>query len=522
MGRESRKKHKRRHRDSYDSRSDSYERRRRRRSSPPRNPGYFRPRRRDFRRDRSPEDRPFRFDSPPKDQDNVMGAMAAAKVIGGGLASARDVMQSIQTMTMTQASKVDRKLYVGNLPPDITPKQLVDLLNHALIKVKGNINPGDPVISAWIASDGHYAFVEFRSPEEANNGFALNNISIHGNTLKVGRPNTYNGAYSSLKLMSGSALMMGESMTNPEKHAVNVLDADESMFDPLGEKKMITQTGEKQPEPAPKPEDNNADGPLVTKMGVFNAITGGSMSTMMGGTVSGEVYRIELPSRVIVLKDIVKYEYVAYEDDYEDLIDDLKKELNRHGMIVNIKIPHYQFLERKEQEQEEEKKDGEKPKEESKILSSDEIDLSTIKAALPKKQGFGNVYVEYVSEEDAKKARKELNGRRYGKSFVEVSYHSLEKFENDDFSEPEIITTGKENMQGFEGMEHMAIEFKDGVQSSVQDEIRNFRKTLREGQQNQLAIKGDQEAKKGIQQAQVYRKEEAAKAIDPVINYKIL
>jgi len=44
---------------------------------------------------------------------------------------------------------------------------------------KNNL-PGDPVLSAWISTDGHYAFVEFRSSEEANNGFLLNNISILG------------------------------------------------------------------------------------------------------------------------------------------------------------------------------------------------------------------------------------------------------------------------------------------------------------------------------------------------------
>ena len=51
-------------------------------------------------------------------------------------------------------------------------------------------------MSAWISSDGHYAFVEFRTPEEANQGFALNNIAIMGQPLKVGRPKTYSGLFS--------------------------------------------------------------------------------------------------------------------------------------------------------------------------------------------------------------------------------------------------------------------------------------------------------------------------------------
>jgi splicing factor U2AF subunit len=75
----------------------------------------------------------------------------------------------------------------------------VKLLNAALSALKANTQPGDPVLSAWISTDGHYAFVEFRSAEEANNGFQLNNIMILGQPLKVGRPKTYTGALSMME-----------------------------------------------------------------------------------------------------------------------------------------------------------------------------------------------------------------------------------------------------------------------------------------------------------------------------------
>ncbi len=41
--------------------------------------------------------------------------------------------------------------------------------------------------------------MEFRSAEEANNGFLLNTISILGQPLKVGRPKTYTGTLSSIE-----------------------------------------------------------------------------------------------------------------------------------------------------------------------------------------------------------------------------------------------------------------------------------------------------------------------------------
>jgi splicing factor U2AF subunit len=83
-----------------------------------------------------------------------------------------------------------------------------------MIKIKANTKPGDPVLSAWISTDSHYAFVEFRTAEEANNGFSLNSISILGQPLKVGRPKTYTGSFSMMEDGSvpntvGAALQAG-------------------------------------------------------------------------------------------------------------------------------------------------------------------------------------------------------------------------------------------------------------------------------------------------------------------------
>jgi len=77
-----------------------------------------------------------------------------------------------------------------------------------------------------------------------------------------------------------------------------------------------------------------------------------------------------------------------------------------------------------------------------------------------------------------------------------------------------MITTGKEDMAGFEGMEHMAIEFKDGAHSSVQEEIRNMRKYQRENVEYQLAIKQEDNNSHAVKQATSYRVGETK---DPVI-----
>ncbi len=48
---------------------------------------------------------------------------------------------------------------------------LIDIVTEAIMSLGVIEEPGCPVVSAWISSDGHYAFVEFRTAEEANHGF---------------------------------------------------------------------------------------------------------------------------------------------------------------------------------------------------------------------------------------------------------------------------------------------------------------------------------------------------------------
>lgn len=68
-------------------------------------------------------------------------------------------------------------------------------MNAVYKKVGVNTEPpGDTVVGAWISPDGHYAFVEFRTPEEATTGLnALSGggVKIMGYTLKTGRPKQF-------------------------------------------------------------------------------------------------------------------------------------------------------------------------------------------------------------------------------------------------------------------------------------------------------------------------------------------
>jgi splicing factor U2AF subunit len=53
-------------------------------------------------------------------------------------------------------------------------------MNTAMISMELNVKSGNPIISTWISGENNYAFLEFRTPEEAKNAFKLDGISLLG------------------------------------------------------------------------------------------------------------------------------------------------------------------------------------------------------------------------------------------------------------------------------------------------------------------------------------------------------
>jgi len=111
-----------------------------------------------------------------------------------------------------------KKLYIGNLPIGLTPPILLQFLNSALMKLKPNLfYNGSPIVTCWISSDGHYAFIEFRSIEEANAGFILNGYKILDKPLKIGRPKSYIGLTENNDVLNTAAY----AFLNKDKNKLN-------------------------------------------------------------------------------------------------------------------------------------------------------------------------------------------------------------------------------------------------------------------------------------------------------------
>jgi splicing factor U2AF subunit len=87
-------------------------------------------------------------------------------------------------------TKQQREIYIGNLPPGVTVPEITDFMNVTIRQL--GLSAGAPVgsvVCSWVSTDGHYAFVELRTVEEASASMAyLTGLQIGTYVLKVGRP----------------------------------------------------------------------------------------------------------------------------------------------------------------------------------------------------------------------------------------------------------------------------------------------------------------------------------------------
>ena len=109
-----------------------------------------------------------------------------------------------------------RRLYVGNITPEATENNVGTFFNEQMREngwaidddPKGVQGP-DPVVSVQVNHDKSYAFVEFRSADEASKAIGFDGIVFQNQVLKIRRPKDYLG-----NDFSGSTHIPGVVSTN--------------------------------------------------------------------------------------------------------------------------------------------------------------------------------------------------------------------------------------------------------------------------------------------------------------------
>ncbi|XP_057498740.1 splicing factor U2af large subunit B-like isoform X2 [Actinidia eriantha] len=345
----------------------------------------------------------------------------------------------VQAMTQ-QATRHARRVYVGGLPPTANEQSVATFFSHVMSAIGGNTaGPGDAVVNVYINHEKKFAFVEMRSVEEASNAMALDGIIFEGAPVKVRRPSDYNPSLAAtlgpsqpnpnlnlgaVGLTPGSAgglegpdrifvgglpyyfteaqirellesfgplrgfdLVKDRETGNSKGYAFCVYQ-DLSVTDiacaalngiKMGDKTLTVRRAN-QGTTQPKPEQENV---------LLHAQQQVALQRLM-------LQPPTLATKVLCLTQVVNVDELKDDEDYEDIVEDMRTECGKFGTLVNVVIP--------------------RPNPNSEPTP-----------------GVGKVFLEYVDVDSATKARQGLNGRKFGGNQVVAVFYPENKFSEADY-----------------------------------------------------------------------------------------
>ncbi|KAK9136381.1 hypothetical protein Syun_015711 [Stephania yunnanensis] len=323
------------------------------------------------------------------------------------------------------------RVYVGGLPP-ANEQSVAAFFSRAMSSVGGNtFGPGDAVVDVYINHEKNFGFLEMRSVEEASNAMALDGIIFEGTPLKVRRPSDYSPSLAArlgptqpdpnLNL-SAVGLTPGSSggREGPDRIFVGGLPCQVTepqlrelleYFGPLRDLDLIKdrETGRSKGYAFCVYQDHAATDIACAalngiKMGdrtitVRRKIRGVSQPKPEHETVSVQTHQQRLLSqrgarastKILCLKQAVSADELRADDEYEDIVEDIREEGSKFGKLVNVVIPR----------------------------------PSPIGEPSP---GVGKVFLEYADAGGAENALAKMNGRLFGGLQIAAVLYPENKF----------------------------------------------------------------------------------------------
>ncbi|PWZ38772.1 hypothetical protein Zm00014a_017796 [Zea mays] len=340
-----------------------------------------------------------------------------------------------QAMTQ-QATRHARRVYVGGLPPTANEQTVAIFFNGVMAAIGGNTaGPGDAVLNVYINHDKKFAFVEMRSVEEASNAMVLDGIMFEGAPVKIRRPTDYNPSLaaalgpsqpnpnlnlSAVGLTPGSAgglegpdrifvgglphyfteaqvrellesfgplrgfdLVKDRETGNSKGYAfcvyqdLNVTDIACAALNgiKMGDKTLtVRRANQGASQPRPEQESILLQAQQQVQMQKFVYQVGGA-----------------LPTKVVCLTQVVTADELRDDEEYDDIVEDMREEGHKYGNLVKVAIPR--------------------------------PDPSGAPVA-----GVGKVFLEYADVEGSTKAKTGMHGRKFGGNQVVAVFYPEDKF----------------------------------------------------------------------------------------------
>ncbi|GMI68887.1 hypothetical protein like AT4G36690 [Hibiscus trionum] len=343
-------------------------------------------------------------------------------------------LMPVQAMTQ-QATRHARRVYVGGLSPTANEQSVATFFSQVMAAIGGNTaGPGDAVVNVYINHEKKFAFVEMRSVEEASNAMALDGIIFEGAPVKVRRPSDYNPSL---------AATLGPSQPSPNLNLAAVglspgsaggLEGPDRIF--VGGlpyyfteaqiRELLESFGPLRGFDLVKDrETGNSKGYAfciyqdlsVTDIAcaALNGIKMGDKTLTVRRANQGTtqpkpeqeiilqhaqqqiaLQRLMLqpqgvPTKVVCLTQAISEDDLRDDEEYGDIVEDMRQEGGKYGALVNVVIP--------------------RPNPEGEPLP-----------------GVGKVFLEYSDVEGSRKAQAAMNGRRFGDNQVIAVFYPENKF----------------------------------------------------------------------------------------------
>ncbi|CAI5944522.1 unnamed protein product, partial [Closterium sp. NIES-65] len=356
----------------------------------------------------------------------------------------------------TQATRHARRVYVGGLPPMANEQSVAAFFNNAMTLVNGNTaGPGDCVVYVYINQEKKFAFVEMRTVEEASNAMALDGINFEGVSVRVRRPSDYNPSMAAtlgptqpspnLNLAAVGLTAGGSGGADgPDRIFVGGLPyylTEEqirellSSFGPLrafdlvkdrdtgnskgygfcvyqdpsvtdiacmalngmkmGDKTLTVRRATASGQA--KPEQANVLAQAQQQIALSRMALTGANTVGLGAATALPGAPVDIPTKVICLSQVVSPDELTNDEDYDEIMEDMREECAKYGSLVNVVIPR----------------------------------PPAPGATAP---GVGKVFVEYGDTAGALKAKAALHGRKFGGNAVVAIFYPEDAYARADYS----------------------------------------------------------------------------------------
>jgi len=356
----------------------------------------------------------------------VAGAALPPSILQMGENATASVSAAIAAAPMAQShiTRQARRLYLGNIPFGTTEDAMTEFFNKQMRDCGLACAAGNPVIATQINFERNFAFLELRSVEETTNCLAFDGINFMGQTLKIRRPNDYKplptGTTTGVNLTHIPGIVSTFVEETPNKLFIGSLpnhlndDQVKELLTSFGQLKSFTLvkdsgSGESKGYAFceyidPKNTEQAIEGlngmSLGEKKLIVNRAGSGNKNSAAAGlplpiTGMDIVSSLNEATEVLSLMNMITLDDLLDDDEYAEIIEDVREECGKHGRVRNVVIP--------------------RPIEGQ---------------AVP---GQGKIYVEFATPDDCKKAAGALAGRKFANRVVVTSYYSLEKFRKRDF-----------------------------------------------------------------------------------------